>query len=626
MEHLSPLFTLPLLAVALVFFSTFPSPSCSAFTQSGSNHPKAHLHSSDLDEITSLLLHHRDDPLAHHDKWSLLSSAQRLKWTTANEVVDPHNFDALLRETKVVRQSSIHVHVDVQIVAPPQVLSPRQLSLIQRYSTAMRAGSNGTLLNFNVSLAPDSIQRGVALHTGGRQLSSSSSLSTFLDQSALALHALNVLYVVVNPSRTTPTKGPSSVPTLGNSRTAYFEYSIPPSSSLSITHLLCAIEQVAERVFAPNSLYFPIPMLPELEVSVIAYTPGHRLRATWLDDFAWDSFETAARSFAVSGQQVRFSSAQTNAECPDCETAFRQTLSESAVNIQQAIKSFSGDNMPNHTWPDIPVAHYRNGYRQTTRNTFRLFVLDTYKLRQSKALQRLERRALFTFPGAAVLVIRTSDHLSRSSLHSFMLHAFVSSVYGIVDPAFYDGIPSSPRLSPPFGVNRISPLLRDSITRNLVQSVVEKHLTQLEEIVDGMLYFKVDPQQALDEIQLSQFNQRVNLLLFKLQRAQLVISDSNDVQLALYLASSAAHDIKSIRAVFDINDEKRVLNRFRDPTIRCHFSRLKRKAILASEIIETTYPTARPWLLSLTTFFLSAAITRGVLWRMSIRKSSRKIE
>lgn len=602
---------------------------------------KQHLYSTSVDETTNLLLSYRDDPLARHDKWSMLSDTQRKKWTQANNLISSNQKIAdLMDTTNIIREPSFHVHVLVQIISPPNFISPGHRALISRYSAAMRAGCNGTLLNLTVSLAPEKIYQRVHLHYDDiandqdhQLIQKTDQLSAFLTQSALSLPFLNVLYVIIHPQKATSTSASIIKPVLSTSRMSFFQYDTDSPSSLSVAHLLSTVERIAERVFSPNPLYFPVPLLPDMEVSVTAYTPSHELRASWLYDFAWDDFETAVRSFALPGQKVRFSSSQTNAECPSCKRAFKEIRNPSVNFIRNAVMSLSHDVMPNASWATTryDVHHVPNAlHKQTTaRHTFRLFVLDTVNVRQTEALQRLERRALFTFPGTAVLVIRSSDRNVKLTLHPNMLHGFAACVYSVVDPAFY--IPSTQSLSGTATIlsespwpGKQSPVLKDIVIRNTVRSVLERRLGQLEEIVDGMVYFEVEPSKSLDEDQFKRFVQRVNLMLFKLRRAQDAISESHDGQLALYLASSTEHDMKSIRAVLDIDDEKRMMKRFRDPTIRCHFSRLKREAIRASEIIETSYPSAKLVLLAAGSFSLSYMATRALIWRLRIGKPLRK--
>lgn len=578
-------------------------------------------YSSDVEEITRSLLAHRDDPMAREDKWASLSDSQRQAWTRANNVIPQfQRASDLLEWTGQLRNSVISIHVDVQIVAPEHLNSQNRLDRVLRYSTAMRAGCNGTQLNFTVSVAPKQIYQRMEMHSLTKKIGD---FTAFLDQSSYALGTLNVLYIILYSREAPVFQYAAETPVLGYSRTAFFFYPIDNFSHVPATALLTTTEKISEHIFAPKPLYFPLPLIPRLEVSVTAYTPGHEHRAMWLDAFVWEDFETAVRRFALNGQKLRFTSAQSNPECAKCRHAFRNIMRPPSTFIRDAIVSLTNESMLGHTWADGFVHHFTR--KRTSFFTFRLYVVDTVNIRQSDALQRLERRVLFAFPGIAILVIRSSDPGVTSILHSAMLRAVVASVYGITDPATYIQ-PPKPSKHNTGWPSRPSPVLYDIMTRNIVRSVVEHRIGELEEIIDGMVYFEVDPAEALDEHAYALFLQRVNYMLFKLKKAQQVASETHDGEFALYLVSSSAHDIKSIRNIFDIYDDKQTPQRFKDPTIRCHFSRLKREALRASKIIETTYPSLRPALLSLVSFFLSAFLTRAVLLRMSLRKSSSKLE
>lgn len=590
----------------------------SASTYDNTIHIRAH--STNVDETTALLLAHRDDPLAENDKWSSLSRSQRQKWTQANNVVYPlHNVSDLLETTKRLRKSCIAIHIDVQIVDPEHIITPEQYNQILRYTAGMRAGRNGTCLNFTVSAAPEQISRRVALHL---PVQNDAELAMLLAQSAHALGTLNVLYAIIYRLGARSPQYASATPKLGTSWTAYFVYSVDDPRHIIVTDLLITIERIAEQVFAPQSLYFPIPLTPHLHVSVTAFTPGYERRATWLDDFVWDEFEIAVCTYAIPGQKVRFSSSQSNGECDVCRQAFHDAARPPLTFIRNAVTTLCQGNAPNHTWIDGIAS--RTARKRILPNTFRLFVLDTSNVKQTNAVQRLERRALFVFPGIAVLVVRSSDRNVELFLHSFMLRAVIAGVYGVVDPALY--VPRRKSLSHTVAwPGRPSPVLRDIITRNVVRSIIERRLVQLEEIVDGMVHFKVEPTETLDDYEYIHFVQRVNLLLYKLEKAQQVISRTHDGELAIYLMSSTAHDMKAIRAAFNIDDGNRALKRIKDPTIRRRMSRLKREALRASEIFETTHPFALRVLFALSSFIISVLITRAVIWKVS-KKKSRKLE
>lgn len=607
----------PLFPLLIFILCHFPSAVFSASTFNGRDRNYA----TDVNELTTTLLSHRDDPFAEEDKWSSLpSDALRQQWTNANRVVpslDP--ISNLLNATANLRRSSISVHVDVQIVAPVDFITPSHHQSILHYATAMKAGRNGTRLNFALSLAPKQIFERVALHPPSEN---PANFTTFLDQAALSTGSINVLYVIVNPQDSPINNFVHPIPFLGRSRAAWFLYSVEKQSELVVTHLLVTTERAAERVFAPAPLYFPLPFIRDLQVSVTAYTPGLEHRAPWLEHFAWENFETAVRAHAIHGQTVRFVSAQTNAECKACANAFHDVHKPSTNFIQNSVKMLNHGVMPTNSWANSFSQHTR---KQALIGTFHLYILDTSHVRKNEFLQRLERHSLFAFPGIAIIVIRTSDREAKANLLTTMLRAFVSGVFGVSDTMLY--IPNRSSLG---GVAKWSgapaPVLTDLMSRNLVRSVIEQRIEELEEIVDGMVYFEVEPVKSLEERDFLYFSQTVNLIMYKMQNAQQAISNHEDCALGVYLVASTDHDIKAIRTAFDIEGEESTLMRFRDPTIRCHFSRLKREALRVSEIFESTYPSLKSLLLAASSFVLSILFTKALLWKLATWKSPRKRE
>lgn len=578
---------------------------------------------TDVSELTQTLLSYRGDPLADEDKWSAIpSDALRQAWTDANRVIPSSNHVSdLLKVTKRLQNSAITVHVDVQIVAPDNFISVEQHSRIIHYATAMRAGRNGTSLNFTVSISPKHVYNRIALHPPSEN---PTNFSTFLDQAAKSSGAVNVLYVIINPHDHPVSDYAAPLPFLGNSRAAWFLYAVEKRSELFVSDLLVATERAAERVFAPAPMYFPLPFIRELQVYVTVYTPGMEHRAPWLQNFAWDQFEAAVRAHAIRGQNVRFVSSQTNAGCKKCQHAFHGVQNPSLKFVSNAVTMLNNDVAPYHTWASSVS---RRALRKLgARDIFRLFVLDTSNVRKGDAtLQRLERRSLFVFPGIAIIIIRASDRATKLNLPTTMLRAVVSGVFGIAEPALY--IPArSSATNTVVASDASTPVLTDIVTRNFVRSVFEQRITELEEIVDGMVYFEVEPSISLEERDYIYFSQTVNLMIFRMKRAQGAISDFNDGPLAVYLAAATDHDIKAIRSAFDIEDEESTLMRFRDPTIRCHFSRLKREALRVSEIIETTYPSVKPVIIALATFTVSAVTTKAALLQVAAWKSPRKRE
>lgn len=72
----------------------------------------------------------------------------------------------------------------------------------------------------------------------------------------------------------------------------------------------------------------------------------------------------------------------------------------------------------------------------------------------------------------------------------------------------------------------------------------------VEEIVYGMVNFKVDPGKELEVQEYGAFAHRVNLLLFKIQTAKRVLCDSDDGALYIYRSAPSTHDTRADRNKF----------------------------------------------------------------------------
>lgn len=575
---------------------------------------------NDVKEVTNSLLSFREDPLAREDKWSAVSDSLREAWTSAHETVRiSDGIEQVLEHTKHLRETGISLHVDIQIVAPENFISTHHLSLLNHYASAMKSGRNGTSLLFDVSLAPTSLYSRVAMHSPSQH---PNDLMGILEQTAATLGHMNVMFVILNHGQDPISHFASKMPFLGHSRTSWFLYTIEKGRTLNVADLLTATERAAERIYAPAPLYFPLPSIPTLQVDVTAFTPGYDRRALWLDHFSWGLFERSLRNVAVFGQKLTFFSSQINADCPLCPEVFRNVESFSSQFATRAAAMLSGGNIPNHDWSYGVTSTKAD--KKVPRDTIRLYVLDTVKLHKTESLQRLEKRPLSLFPGMAILTFRSSDRDKVYNLNSYLVQAFLAAAYGVAEPEMY--LPLQRAGDKVEVSGRPSAVLLDIVYRNLVRSVVEKRIYELEEIVQGILYFDVDPAKSLGEREFVYLSQRINLMLFKLERAQRILGDLNDHSAALFLALSAHHDMKAIRSAFDLYPGTKSFERFRDPTLRCHFSRLKREALRASELIEATYPVFRPLIFACIRFIGMAILTAFLLHLRTNMKSRGKRE
>lgn len=573
-----------------------------------------------VDDIQRSLLFYKDDPFGTEDKWASLSDAQREAWTASNEVVQMSDgMQEIMRRSKLVKKEGISLPVDVHIVAADKYLSKEKASRIAQYASAMRAGRSGTELKFRVSIAPQTLYKRIAMHSPSQN---PADFIGILEQTAATLGSMNVLFVIVNHRDEPFNEFAAPMPFVGNGRISWIMYNIEKARGLNIPIVLAAAERAAERVYAPQPLYFPVPLIRHLRIELVAYTPGHKHRAIWLQKFSLSEFEAAVRAIAVQGQTVGFFSSQANTECPKCERAFRDVETYERDFPNRAAKVLNNGVAPNETWAKGMLSTYSK--KRIPPNSFRLYVLDTTKLPKSEYLQRLERRMLSVYPGMGFVTFRSSDEVAAEKLEAQLIKAIIAGVYGIAEPDLY----MHPKLMRQISkhTKRPSLILSDLVIRNLVLSIVKKRLSELDEIVEGVLYFNIDPAKSLGDHEYAYFAQRVNLMMFKLQRAQHILGESTNSSAALCLVSSAFHDIKAIRTAFDISADDKSFDRFRDPTLRCHLSRITREALKASQILESSYPKVKHFAWATMSFTTTALVMYFMLNRYSTQKTREKRE
>lgn len=603
--NVRPLFFIPLLFCSGVYAATRHRASIRNYV-------------SDVDELTRTLLSPHDDPFAEDDKWSALSDDTRLRWTSSNQQFDiTAGASQIIKTTKQLRSSSMSIHIDVQVVAPNHFISVQLQNEINRLASVMTVHQNGTALTFSVSQAPQTMYNRISMHSS---IASPDEFATLLEQSAPATGAVNVIYAILNLEDRPVNNYVAPIPFVGRSRTAWFMYNVEKGLPLNVPKFLVAVEKAAAHVFAPIPLYYPIPLIKEIRVEVIAYTPNHHHRALWLEDFAWDQFEATVRASALPGQMIRFFSSQVNSDCPQCARAFGDLSKLSRESLTKAAIALNNDVPPNHNWSR--GSEGTGLKKKLPQDTFRLYVLDIAQLRRGEAPPRIGRWGTKYFPGMGIITIRSSDTDTRTNLRLQMLRAVVAGVYGIANPDLY--IPNTDGQGSVLNHDHPSPVLQDICIRSLVRSVVEKRISELEEIIEGILYFDVDPAASLGEGENRNLMQRINVMTFKLRWAQQTLSNSNDGARALYAVKSALHDLKAVRIAFDITGDTSTFERFRDPTLRCHFSRLKREALKASQILETTYPAVMRMIYASTSFSLSFLLANVLLGKISEKTAGKR--
>lgn len=577
------------------------------------------LHSvPDLDDVDAALFPVHADPFAETDTWATLSDAARKSWSTAHGTVPPlSGMLQFLNAARAVQQKPTHVLVTVKIVSPSGVFR-EDPNRIQNFAAAMSAGGNGTALRFRVSVASSVLYARISR---GNVLQHPREFSPVFRHDADTSGALNVMYVVMNHAEAPVTEYAERIPLVGEGRASWMIYNVPRASKVNLANLLTAIEAAAERVYAPVPLYFPVPFVQKLRVHVAAYTPGLDHHTKWLPVFDWNRFERGIRNIAVHGQVVGFFSTPVNTECIDCAHAFRDIESFVPDSVRRAAVILNGGKAPNETWA---LGRSTGSSTSVTGHTCFVYVVDTFKIRSNEAMQRLERSRATLFPGLAIVAFRSSRPDSAETLQSLLTSAVVGSAFGIANPGFYLN-PSRASALETGAPSKPSALLADIVVRNLVLSIVQTRLNQLEEILNSFIHYDVDPAAALGERQFASLGYRINLLLLKLERAKSAISDSNDGIAGMHYASSAGHDIRAIRFAFGLAPDG-PFPAFMEVALRCHFSRLKRGALLASQMIESRTVGASRVLLASCSFFLTMALSFTVVRVIFPDKSRRKRE
>lgn len=599
--------------ISLCLYSLLPSQAIAA----AQNPAAVNRFALDANDIGASLFNHEGDPFSEEDRWSALLDPQRVAWTRANMQLNfTDGIGDVLRATKRMKEANIQLHIEVQLVAPDGFLTLRDRDRIKHYSSAMGAGSNGTSVTFHVSVAPPSLYKRLSMHSPSQD---PTSFMGMLQQTAVIIGSMHVMYVIVNHGHDPINDFSPRTPFVGNERTSWMLYHVEGPRSLNIADLLFAIEKAAERVYAPQPLYFPIPIIQDLRFEVFAHTPGHEHKALWLDRFDWSRFESLMRRIAVPGQKLGFFLSPANSECPLCVKAFKSIDRPSRDSLRKAARALNNDVIPNAAWADD--AGHRSGRKKHTSASFSLYVVDIVNIRKREALQLIERHPVSQFPGLGIVVLRSSHEHIVGILDRLFMQAFLAGVYGIAEPQLY----VSSEIRGSVGESAPSVIASDIAVRYMVRSVVDKRILEIDEIIEGILYFDVDPTKSLGDREYASFTQRINLILYKLRRAQEILSDSNDGEAALYLVTSTGHDIKAIRSAFDIGP-RNPFERFRDPTLRCHFSRLKREALKASEIIESTYPSLALLTAGILTFIASTMLSHFLLWKQFLWKNRGKRE
>jgi hypothetical protein len=347
-------------------------------------------------------------------------------------------------------------------------------------------------------------------------------------------------------------------------------------STDSLLASLAVAESAAQHAYVPRPSKFPVPFPENLRVSVHPYTPNHEQRVLWFDRFNWTAFEGGVRAMAPRGQTVGFFATQSNVECTVCASAFGNLRELYRYRANRSVRVLNRNLQSSSVRAGSRPSLAANGEQgKSESSTFHVYVVDTARVDASgdMILQNLESMAPAVFPGIAVLTTRSSRQGSSERLLHEMITAVAAGVYGVADANQY--------------VSASSEVLVDVISRNIVTSLMSVRAAEVCRLLDDIAEYGIDPTKVLSNRQYSHLMQRMNLLIVKLELAREALSTKNDEIASVHYALSAFHDVRAIRDVFglDANGDPRAGGGFRDPTIRCHFSRVKRGALRAGAML-----------------------------------------
>jgi hypothetical protein len=425
-----------------------------------------------------------------------------------------------------------------------------------------------------------------------------------------AWRAGNVLVVLVGFAEDALAALPYDAVQVGRERLSWVRCH-PTDTFLDV---LSVAEAAAERVYVPPPNHFPIAVPTQLRVDIHPYTPNVAHRALWYGEFAWERLEAEVRSMAAPGQTIGFFSTQTTGECGElCGEAFKDVEAVYEDGAKRAAFVLNGHTVPkNFSWSVLGRPEEKGGSKageaETASPEFDVYVLDTARVstgggEEGKGLGEMPPAA---FPGIAVLAMRSSSEGAVQRLRSQIVSAIATGAYGVAEPGLY-----------PSGA-KASPVLTDIIARTFVASLLAVHGAEARQLLDDLIKYGIDPAKALDDRDYVDLVQHLNLLLYKQDRARVALSEANRAAAAVHYASSARFDVHAARAKFGLNSrgEPNTEAGFRDPTVRCHFSRVKRSALLLTSRTREW----RGWLAAIASYLLGLLASRALLARYPLDK------
>jgi hypothetical protein len=529
--------------------------------------PSHHRSPEDIAELSATLFPVHRAPLAREDTWTRLDDHDREAWTFANYQ---------LKEGHPLERAYSRLSIDAPILVPVRIIvllgddRIKPVADVTRIERALHAGRNGNgignvVAQFRISFASTELVARV------KGISERHEFQSALEREysyGSKWHGSNVMLVLVNfPDVSVPVNKPQLV----KDRLSWLWC----RGTDRLLDVLATAERAVGRLYVPKPSYYPLSTPDMVRIAVHPYSPGHSHRASWFEQFKWHEFEAAVREIAPHGQTVGFFASQSNAECDYCPAAFgtidslnRDWLARSAKLIERHVVQNSSR-----------MGAYASDRRSTSANqniesTFHIYVLDTAHAVAygEEVLHSLAKMPPAIFRGIAILALRSSRHGAAEQLRQQMVASVAAGVYGVADPGQYSD--ASPEL------------LQDVIIRNIVSSVVAARADEATHFLQDLESYGIQPAKVLDDREYAQLIQRLNLLVFKLDFARTALSTANDATSAIHYALAASHDVRAIRATFGLGPggEPRTIGGFRDLTVRCHFSRVKRGMLRAGNI------------------------------------------
>jgi hypothetical protein len=574
------------LLASIAAFTAWTMCSAGAAVASASSAPRR-LSKQDITDVTARVFPAHRPAFAKVDGWTALSAHEREAWTYANNFLPaPGPFAAAraaLLERRPIDVPVRVVVVDADGVAPgPPSVDLERLERVMRAGfeenangtgvsrgVCREAGSGGVMARFRLERAAPALARRIR-DAGQRGAGALRTVLEAVHAESVQWHGANVLFALV-AFEDAQLDLPRDLVQVGSARLSW----VRCHSTVMLLDVLNVAELAAQRLYVPAPNHFPIPTPQQLRVDVHPYTPDVLHRALWYADFDWTLFEAEVRAMAAPGQVIGFFSTRTTEECgglckealADVERLYRDRGVRAATVLNHHTRP------ENASWASGAAGSKRPPDEDGVDGAppeFDIYVVDTARVAAGGGgAKSLEGMAPAVFPGIAVLAMRSSSKGASVKVRQQMVSSIASGVYGVPDAAVHLEQPSSR-------------VLGDVVARLFVSSLLAVHGAEARQLLDDLAEAGIEPAKALGDADYTDMVQRLNLLLYKQHEARAAMSTANDAATAIHYASSARFDVRAMRAKFGLGPRGEPLagGGFRDLTVRCHFSRIKRGALL----------------------------------------------